>query len=99
MQPKALQKVERCLKALASPTRLAIFCVLKEGEVSVAELAQQIGTSQPNLSGHLATLRDKGLVSFRKEGNQVFYQVANPRLFEALELIQTIMLDEESSQL
>jgi DNA-binding transcriptional ArsR family regulator len=63
------------LKALASPHRLQILCVLGEGEFSVGALNERIALSQSALSQHLAVLRADGLVSTRRESQTIFYRV------------------------
>lgn len=92
-QPLPLDKIDqasRCLKALAHPIRLAILCALKEGEKNVQELELRTGTTQSNLSQHLATMRDREILTARRAANQVFYNVRDPRMFELLALLQTI---------
>ena len=65
-------------KALADPGRLTLLSVLQGGERSVSELVTATGRSQPNVSQHLAGLAKAGLVAGRREGNHVFYQIADP---------------------
>ena len=65
------------LKALANPQRLRILCLLIEGELAVSQLNEQIQLSQSALSQHLALLRDKELVTTRKQAQTVYYSVAN----------------------
>lgn len=65
------------LRALASEQRLAILCLLEHGERSVSDLVQTIELSQSALSQHLARLRNAGIVSTRREGVAIFYQVAD----------------------
>ncbi len=72
-------------QALAHPTRLEILEALRPGELSVGAILTRIGRDQANVSQHLATLRARGLVVNRKEGNQVFYAVRDPLLFEVLD--------------
>lgn len=62
-------------RALADPTRRALFERLVAGEHSVSALAASFPISQPAISQHLATLREAGLVSVRKEGRNAFYRV------------------------
>jgi ArsR family transcriptional regulator len=64
------------LRAVSNPARLRIaFCLLK-GERSVTELENELGLRQPNLSQHLAELRNSGLVVGRREVKSVFYSLA-----------------------
>lgn len=67
--------VTSVFRALADPTRLAIFERLTRGEVSVSELKAGFAISQPAVSQHLAALSGAGLVSQRREGRQVFYRI------------------------
>ena len=63
------------LKCLANPHRLAILCVLGEGEVSVGELNDRIPLAQSALSQHLAMLREEGLVATRREAQTIYYSL------------------------
>jgi DNA-binding transcriptional ArsR family regulator len=65
------------LRALANPARLRIALRLLEGECAVAELETELGVRQPNLSQHLAELREAGLVATRRESRAVFYRLAD----------------------
>lgn len=66
-----------CFRALADPTRRAVFSLLARGELSVSDLARRFTISQPAVSQHLAVLRSARLVRERKQGRQRFYR-ANP---------------------
>jgi DNA-binding transcriptional ArsR family regulator len=61
-------------RALADPTRLAVFEFLAKQELSVSELTSRFAVSQPAISQHLAALRASGLVSHRKAGREVYYR-------------------------
>lgn len=63
------------LRLLANENRLAILCALGEGEVSVGDLALELGTSQPNVSQHLAKLRALDLVAARRMGTSILYSL------------------------
>ena len=65
------------LRALSNAARLRIVLRLLDGECAVAELEADLGLRQPNLSQHLAALRDAGLVVTRRESRSVFYRVAD----------------------
>lgn len=69
----------RSLKAMSHPLRLKILCTLSDHEVSVQDIVDNVGTSQSNISQHLAILRDKGILSSRKDANRVYYRIADPR--------------------
>lgn len=73
------------LKALADPTRMRILLAMKEGELCVCDLSHLLGMSQSAISHQLRVLRDNRLVSWRREGRQVFYRLADRHVEEILE--------------
>ncbi|MCL4157666.1 UNVERIFIED_CONTAM: hypothetical protein GTU68_026388 [Idotea baltica] len=66
---------DKVFKALADPSRRAIFESLTHGESAVSDLTARFEISQPAVSQHLATLKDTGLVHARREGRCVYYRV------------------------
>lgn len=77
-------KLAALFQALADPTRLRILALLRSMELSVGELAQLLGQSQPRVSRHVRILSDSGLVGRRKEGSWVYLQLAEPGRTESL---------------
>jgi DNA-binding transcriptional ArsR family regulator len=75
-------------QALAHPTRIAILDQLREGELAVGAFVERLGLEQANLSQHLAILRARQVLVTRKAGNQVFYSVRDPLIFEMLDLMR-----------
>ena len=76
-------------QALAHPTRIAIIELLRdEKEVPVSRIYERLGLEQANASQHLAVLRSKQIVAWRKDGNQVFYSLRDPRLGKILDLMR-----------
>jgi ArsR family transcriptional regulator, cadmium/lead-responsive transcriptional repressor len=71
-------------RGLADPTRLAILRHLAAGEARVVDLTGELAAPQSTVSGHLACLRDCGLVTARPEGRQMFYSLARPELIDLL---------------
>jgi ArsR family transcriptional regulator len=61
---------------------------------NVSELSAELNITQPNISKHLKILKEKGLVISSKNGTQVNYDLADPRLIEAMDLLRTIMRDQ-----
>jgi ArsR family transcriptional regulator len=74
-----IEQASRALKAMSHPLRLKILCVLGDKEVSVQDIVENVGTSQSNISQHLAILRDKGVLRTRKDANRVYYRVGDTR--------------------
>lgn len=87
--PKALEAAET-LKALAHETRLLAVCFIGEGEKSVQEMEQFLGTTQSNVSQHLSRLKAAGILQSRKQGKQVFYSAASPDIFRLVSTLQQI---------
>jgi ArsR family transcriptional regulator len=77
-------------RALADPKRLCVLESLAIGELSVSDLSSRVGCHVPNMSQHLAVLRNVGLVTSRREGNTILYRLADQRVLEAYRLIQSI---------
>lgn len=72
--------VAAILRALANERRLMVLCKLAEwGEASVGALAEAAGLSQSATSQHLAKMREEGLVAFRRDGQTLWYRIAEPR--------------------
>ncbi len=71
------KRASNFLKALAHESRLIILCILAEGEKSVSELEDALGLRQPTVSQQLARLRADGLVSTRREGKVIYYNLAS----------------------
>ncbi|HET7365170.1 MAG TPA: metalloregulator ArsR/SmtB family transcription factor [Burkholderiales bacterium] len=86
LQRRAL-RASGLLKAMSNPVRLLVLCRLAEGEKSVGELERVVDVSQSALSQHLALLRSRGLVRFRRDGQTLYYSLAGleaPALLAAL---------------
>ena len=75
------------LKALAHEDRLLLLCQLTEGELCVGELEERLGIHQPSLSQQLGVLRNEGLVSTRREGTRIYYQLKS---LQAIAVMQTL---------
>jgi len=78
------------LKAMANEHRLMIMCTLMEGELCVGELNAKVPLSQSALSQHLASLREAGLVSTRKESQTVYYKVSGSEASKIIAVLQSI---------
>lgn len=78
------------MKAIAHPLRLKVLCVLSDGELSVQEIVDSVGTTQSNISQHLAILRDKGVLTTRKDANRVFYRIGDPRTVKLVGMMRDV---------
>ncbi len=81
-------------KGLADPKRLLIINALRDGERTVSELVDELEIPQANVSQHLAVLRDKGLVRYRKDGQWAYYSVTSHKIIEAMDLLRQVMSDQ-----
>jgi DNA-binding transcriptional ArsR family regulator len=77
LEGKANEAAE-LLKLLANNQRLIILCRLSDAEMSVSELGEHVSLAQSALSQHLAKLRAQGLVTTRRDGQNIYYRLANP---------------------
>ena len=85
-----IQQASQAIKAIAHPLRLKILCVLGDQEISVQDIVDHVGTSQSNISQHLAILRDKGVLATRKEANKVFYRIGDLRTLKLVSLMREV---------
>lgn len=74
-------------RALSCRIRLEVLQALATGAASVGELVRTTGTTQPNMSNHLAVLRSAGLVDFRRDGRTIRYELASPAAADLARLI------------
>lgn len=81
----------RVCKSLSSPVRLRVLDLLRGGERTVKDLVPLAGVSQPNLSLHLKFLRENGVLERRQEGSLVYYRVAHPEIFDAIDIFRRIL--------
>lgn len=90
LKAKAGQAV-RLLRLLANENRLLLLCHLGgEGEMTVKQLAEAVGLSQPAVSQHLAMFRAEGLVATRKESQAVFYRLTDTKAARVLMLLREL---------
>ena len=89
LKPRA-PEVARLMKSLAHPDRLLLLCHLATGEHSVAELSTFCQTIQPVTSQALSRLKAEGWVASRRDGQQVFYRIADPRVGRFLRTLKDL---------
>lgn len=85
-----IMQAAEAMKAIAHPLRLKILCVLAENELSVQEIVKLVGTTQSNISQHLAILRDKAILGYRKDANRVYYRIADPRTLKLVVMMRDV---------
>ena len=81
----------KLFRGFSDPTRLAILHELSGDELRVTDLLARMGGSQANISGHLACLKDCGLVMDRPQGRQTFYRIAAPEVVKLLRAAESLL--------
>ena len=86
-------KAQLC-KTFSDPKRLMIIAELRSGEKAVGELAQALVISQAVISRQLAILREKGVVTPRREGTNVYYSLSDPKIGDACDIVHEVLLHQ-----
>jgi DNA-binding transcriptional ArsR family regulator len=98
MEERVLEMKAEILKTLAQPTRLKILELLRNGEKCICEIVPAINGEQSNISRHISLMQKSHLVTTRKDGVRVLVKVKDPRVFEVLDNISTILKNQMSEQ-
>ena len=85
-------------KTLTNPKRIEILNVLKTDERTVTELVNALGASKANVSQHLAVMRHKGILTTRREGVNIYYRVANPKVIDACTLMKEVLFEQHMAK-
>jgi DNA-binding transcriptional ArsR family regulator len=102
ISPEALNLMADFFKVLSEVSRLQIVCSLKTGAKNVTEITEETGLGQANVSKHLKTLAQAKILSRRQRGACVYYQIANPFLFELCDLVYdslAVQIEHQSQQI
>ncbi|MFZ2411651.1 MAG: metalloregulator ArsR/SmtB family transcription factor [Candidatus Methanoperedens sp.] len=94
MDKKIFEMHAEICKVFTSPKRLEIINILRDGEKTVNELAEQAGVPQANISQHLTVLRQNNVVTTRREGANIYYKIANPKILQACDLMREVLLEK-----
>jgi DNA-binding transcriptional ArsR family regulator len=86
-----VQLAAKLFRGFGDPLRLAILVALVDGEQRVTDLVAEVQGSQGNVSGHLACLKDCGMVVDRAQGRQVFYRIAGPEVVRVLRAAESLL--------
>ena len=88
----------RVCKAIADPKRLLIINELRDSELSVGDLCESLDLSQSNVSQHLAVLRERGVVSARREGTSVIYALRGTKVLAAVDLLREFLAEDQTER-
>jgi DNA-binding transcriptional ArsR family regulator len=81
-------------KIFSNAKRLEIIDSLKDKEMPASELIAKIGLSKANLSQHMSVLKLKGVILTRREGVNIYYRIANPKILQACQLIREVLFEQ-----
>ncbi len=84
---------EMC-QVFSHPKRLELINTLRDREMSAGELGKRLGLAPANLSQHLTMMKERRILVSRKEGNVVYYRIANPRLLQAFDMLREILFEQ-----
>lgn len=82
------------LKALAHPRRLEIIHLLRDHALCVSDIYEMLDLPQANISQHLMILRDAHILSTKREGKQIFYELTDPKILEASDLVREVLISK-----
>jgi ArsR family transcriptional regulator len=85
-------------KFMANPKRIEILFLLGEKETCVDEIASAMEVKVPNISQHLAVMRERGVVNVRREGTKMYYTLANPKTLQACIIMRDAMVEQMEKQ-
>lgn len=95
MNDQDVEHVAGMLKTMAHPIRLKILCLLQDREMTVGEIREEVKTTNANVSQHLTILRNKDIISFRKDANFIFNKIADPRIIEMMSTMKAIFCPDK----
>lgn len=90
-------QAELCL-AMGNSVRVQIVHLLRKGPRRVNNIAEELGISQATISRHLSVLRNVGILLSHRQGTDVIYQIANPRITEICESMRSVLAERESQR-
>ena len=95
-RPEMIEEAVSLLKRLGHPMRLQIVCRLVEGEMSVAEMEDELGLRQPSLSQQLGELRNAGIIEPRREAKNVVYRLADTKAERLVETLHALFCPDRA---
>lgn len=89
-----IERAAFALKAMSHPLRLKILCAVGEQEMAVQDIVDHVGTTQSNVSQHLAKLRDKDILASRRDANRIYYRVKDDRTLRLVEMMRDVFCSD-----
>lgn len=94
MEDQIYQYHAEMCQVFSHPKRLEVIDVLRDGEMSVTELAQKLELPIGNLSQHLSMMKERRILLTRKEGNMVYYRILNPKLIRCFDMMRDMLFEQ-----
>ncbi len=94
MDKKIFEMHAEICKVFTNSKRLEIISLLRDGEKTVNELTDLAGVPQANVSQHLTVLRQNNVVTTRRNGANIYYKIANPKILQACDLMREVLLEQ-----
>lgn len=88
MKDDNIEKASKALKAMGHPLRLKILCVIGDQELPVMDIVSQVGTTQSNISQHIDILREKEIITSRREGSKILCKVRDTQILNLMDAMQ-----------
>ncbi|QCU90814.1 ArsR/SmtB family transcription factor [Thiomicrorhabdus sediminis] len=88
MKEENINKASKALKAMGHPLRLKILCVIGEKELPVMDIVNKVGTTQSNISQHIDILREKEIITSRRDGSRILCKVRDHNILQLMEAMQ-----------
>ena len=90
-----IERAAFALKAMSHPLRLKILCAVGESELAVQDIVDRVGTTQSNVSQHLAKLKNKEILTTRRDANHVYYRVYDERILRLVAMMRDVFCSTE----
>ncbi len=90
METEHIDTLSKLLKSMSHPIRLKILCLLRDQELSVGDIRDQVKTTNANVSQHLNILRNQGVIDCRKDANFIYNRVTDPRITQLMKTMQEL---------
>lgn len=94
MEDEIYQYHAEMCQVFSHAKRLEAINLLRDGEMSVSEMAQKLGLTVGNLSQHLSMMKERRILLSRKEGNMVFYRIVNPKLVRCFDMMREMLFEQ-----
>ncbi len=94
MEDQIYQYHAEMCQVFSHPKRLEVINVLRDGEMTVTELAQRLELAIGNLSQHLSMMKERHILVTRKEGNLVYYRILNPKLIQCFDMMREMLFEQ-----